>query len=255
MKEKRRRAASRASDGGSAEVDTEELFLLRQGEAVVDREVGEVEVAVAHARILPIDDPHPAPVPDEVRGKEVVVTRDRLVLGAADRGLDLGRPRQGAVVGGRGCRRRARGRSPRSPRRPGTSRTPTGSGRRRASRAAAPATSARALPSRSSSGSIPRPSMNSVTIAGGSVRHRRDGRRDADLRGRLVGGVLRAAVDAEQVRVLAGHPDHVVAAANTDPVVAVRDPALERLRIVPSGSPKQAALIARRSVPRSLPGG
>ena len=42
-------------------------------ELVVDREVGEVEVAVAHPRVLPVDDPEPVLATEEVRGEQVVV--------------------------------------------------------------------------------------------------------------------------------------------------------------------------------------
>ena len=43
------------------------------GEAVVDREVRQVEEDVAHPRVLPVDDPDPAAVVDEVGGEQVVV--------------------------------------------------------------------------------------------------------------------------------------------------------------------------------------
>ena len=46
-------------------------------ELVVDREVGEVEERVAHARVLPVDDAQPLAVVEEVRVQEVVVTRPR----------------------------------------------------------------------------------------------------------------------------------------------------------------------------------
>src|SRR5271165_2131634 len=46
-------------------------------EAVVDRQVAEVEVRVAHARVLPVDDQDPPVVlrPDDVPRKQVVVAR------------------------------------------------------------------------------------------------------------------------------------------------------------------------------------
>ena len=44
-------------------------------ELVVDREVGEVEERVAHAGVLPVDDPDRGAVVDEVRVEQVVVAR------------------------------------------------------------------------------------------------------------------------------------------------------------------------------------
>ncbi len=54
-------------------------------------------------------------------------------------------------------------------------------------------------------------------------QHRRHRRRDADLGGGGVRRELRAAIDAEERGVLAGHPDHVVGPAERRAVVAVRD--------------------------------
>ena len=58
-----------------AEVGAQQLLDRRVLELVVAREVGEVEEDVAHPRVLPVDDPDPAAVVDEVRVQEIVVTR------------------------------------------------------------------------------------------------------------------------------------------------------------------------------------
>ena len=48
---------SRAPAAALGEVGLEQRDLARLAELVVDREVGEVEVAIAHPGVLPIDDP------------------------------------------------------------------------------------------------------------------------------------------------------------------------------------------------------
>ena len=72
--------------------------------------------------------------------------------------------------------------------------------------------------------------MKLVTIAGGSVSIAATGRGNADLGGGGVGGELGGAVDAEQRGVLSGHADHVVRAAESRAVIAVRDAPGKRLR-------------------------
>ena len=64
-----------------AEVGLEQLRLLVVVELVVDREVAEVEPAVAHPRVLPVDQLDALAVAQEVRGQQVVVGRHRLVAG------------------------------------------------------------------------------------------------------------------------------------------------------------------------------
>ena len=59
-----------------AEVRREQLSARVGIELVVDREVREVEEAVAHARVLPVDDPQVLAVVEEVRVQEVVVARN-----------------------------------------------------------------------------------------------------------------------------------------------------------------------------------
>src|SRR5687768_18218530 len=52
----------------------------------------------SHPRVLPVDDPEPVAVVEEVRGEEVVVTGDRLVLWADQRRLDPARVGQRLLV-------------------------------------------------------------------------------------------------------------------------------------------------------------
>ena len=55
-----RSAAKRRGVHGSPPVGGQQPLVVGLVEAVVDRQVAEVEVAVAHARVLPVDDPHAA---------------------------------------------------------------------------------------------------------------------------------------------------------------------------------------------------
>ena len=61
--------------GELAEVRRQQLFVLVVAQLVVDREVGEIEEAVAHAGVLPVDDLHVSVLRDEVRVQQVVVAR------------------------------------------------------------------------------------------------------------------------------------------------------------------------------------
>ena len=90
------------------------------------------------------------------------------------------------------------------------------------------ATSASLSGSRSSSAVSSRPGMKRVIEAGRVLDEGRHRRCDAEVRGALVRGALRLAVDAQQRGVLAGQPDHVVGAAEPHSEVAIRDPAVER---------------------------
>ena len=74
--------------------------------------------------------------------------------------------------------------------------------------------------------------MNSVTIAGGSVRNAATGAATPISAAAWFAACSAARSMPSRFVSLPGHADHVVAAAHTDPVVAVRDPALERLGIV-----------------------
>ena len=93
-------------------------------ELVVDREVREVEEAVAHARVLPVDDPEPLAVVEEVRVQEVVVARHRRAR-RPRRSRSAARSRAPSRTP-RGSRRRARAPSRGRPRRRGRSRSVPG---------------------------------------------------------------------------------------------------------------------------------
>ena len=77
-----------------ADVRLEQHLALRRVELVVDGEVREIEEAIAHTRVLPVDDPEPLAVVQEVRIQEVVVARNRHVGSASslDPAGDLVRP-------------------------------------------------------------------------------------------------------------------------------------------------------------------
>src|SRR5262249_25409934 len=59
--------------GIAAAVSAEQRLVTGGIETVVDREVRDVERRVAHAGVLPVDDPEPVGAPNEVRREEVVV--------------------------------------------------------------------------------------------------------------------------------------------------------------------------------------
>ncbi len=58
------------------EVGREERLGLRPVQLVVDREVRQVEEAVANSGVLPVDDAQDVAVVEEVRVQEIVVARD-----------------------------------------------------------------------------------------------------------------------------------------------------------------------------------
>ena len=105
------------------EVRDEQGLVAGPVELVVDGEVAEVEVAVVHARVLPVEQPEAAVRQgQEVGGEQVVVTGARR-LGAPGEGRPhpLGHG-HGPVVGVGDRRPRGPSPSPRSPGAPGTSR-------------------------------------------------------------------------------------------------------------------------------------
>ncbi len=69
-------SASTSAGRTLAEVRLEQRLALGRVELVVDGEVREVEEAVAHPRVLPVDDAEPLAVVQEVGVQEVVVARD-----------------------------------------------------------------------------------------------------------------------------------------------------------------------------------
>ena len=153
---KRMSSSARSSSRRTSPKYAVEQLSARVGvELVVDREVREVEEAVAHARVLPVDDPQVLAVVEEVRVQEVVVARNAVARG-------LAAPRSAAPPPAptrtrEGSRRLDRARSAGRSRRRGTSRTRRESAARR-ERLAAPARLAAAAPARairSSGGTSP----------------------------------------------------------------------------------------------------
>src|SRR4051812_4065676 len=59
-----------------AEVRPQQRPVVGVGEAVVDAEVGQVEEAVVHPRVLPVDEEDALALAHEVRAEQVVVARD-----------------------------------------------------------------------------------------------------------------------------------------------------------------------------------
>ena len=209
-----------------AEVGAQQLLDRRVLELVVAREVGEVEEDVAHPRVLPVDDPDPAAVVDEVRVQEIVVTR---ALGdVPSRAFDLVCDLAGVRVGRWGrdpVRHRAlsidlddaeRVESGRDglPRMDGAKRLrdPPERVRRphRLGRHARP---------------FDEPG-HEVALGLDELDHLRP---HPDRGGRQRCLVLGAPVDPEQVRVATGDPQHVRPVVEHDLEVVVRDPAAEHL--------------------------
>ena len=196
-------------------------------ELVVRGQVAEVEVAVVHARVLPVEEPQPVAVGDEVGAQEVVVARATRFGRRAERGFDLGRACRGALVGrgDRRCRATA-----------ATSRCRCGT--RKQSKV--PASGPDSWKARSAAADRSQPLRRGELRArelgpGDEPRHeialrfeeRRDRRRDPE-RGRLfVGGALDVAVDVEQLGLVAGDPQHEALAVDLDDEVAVRGAAAE----------------------------
>ena len=58
---------------GRSLVRLQEDGVLGRREAVVDREVPEIEERIPEARVLPVEDPDPVPVVDEIGIEQVVV--------------------------------------------------------------------------------------------------------------------------------------------------------------------------------------
>jgi hypothetical protein len=209
-----------------AEVGAEEFLLVLCLQLVVDREVREIEEDVTHARVLPVDDPDPIRVADEVRVQEVVVAGPQRL--ATSGSFDpTGEPvRLG--VRGRQLPSRAldRGRvrlddaervELRRERRPGVEsgeRVRHGRDRVRRSevvgRHRAPVDEAR---DECALASVERDDLRSDACRGRSAR----------------GGVLGPPVDSQELRVLAADPKHVRLVADVHAEVVIRDAATEPL--------------------------
>ena len=161
-------SACTSSSRALAEVGAQESRARVVVELVVDREVREVEEAVAHSRVLPVDDAQPLAIVQEVRVQKVVVARDGSVRRAPR--LDPGGELVSPLVVPPAPGHRARARSSGSSRRHGTSRTcPKWPGRRETR--AAPRRRARACPSRASA--PPADSHPPRTASRASLRARR----------------------------------------------------------------------------------
>src|SRR5215218_8458062 len=224
-----REAPARA---GLAPVALEQPLVPGLVEAGGDRQVGEVEVAVAHARVLPVDDPDPLAVVDEVGRQQVVVTGDGRVLGMGRVERRLDPPRALAEVAERARRprpaRRCRGRVevddvPRREavrdRRPAVD-VPQRDGHLRDHvRPADVAAGERA------------PGDEGGDEALGVAQERHDLGPDAGRGGRRRRLALAVAVDAQQRGVLARQAHDHLAAAVADAQVVVGDAAAEGLRV------------------------
>ena len=222
----------------------------------------EVEERVAHAGVLPVDDPDPLAVVDEVGVEQVVVAGPQLdrrgQAGARSMRRPIARaPARTPAGSARRERRPARG----TPRRCAAARTGPGWPDRRgcgaASRPRARASRAR--------GPASRLTGDAVDEAGDEVALRPDEgghlRPDPDPRRRHRRGVLHLAADAEQVGVVAGQPDDVAvrAAGDVDQEVAVGDPAESGVSVssrpASSGTRCSAPTSSSRSSPRSSSSG
>ena len=92
---------SRANLAGrtSAFVGVQQGLIGLRRQLVVDAEVAEVEERVAHAGVLPVDDPQPRPVVNEVRVQQVVVAGERVDRAREQRPLDAAAGIAGTLVG------------------------------------------------------------------------------------------------------------------------------------------------------------
>ena len=81
-----------------AVVGEQQHLVLVGRELVVDAEVAEVEERVAHPGVLPVDDPDPCPVVDEVGVEQVVVAGPQLERRREAGELDPPADRRGQLV-------------------------------------------------------------------------------------------------------------------------------------------------------------
>src|SRR5262245_9247289 len=213
--------------GVAATVGAEQRLVTGSIEPVVDREVRQVERGVAHAGVLPVDDPEPIAVADEVRREQVVVAGPELdgaappldPVGGRLRELVAGREPDSALPGDRGvCLDDAERVEAARDRRPLVQPPEE---RRRVCRR--------------------HPADLPLDEAGDEVALRLDESDhlgpDAECSSGPRGLVLDAAVDAEEVGVLASDPDDERVRAVLHLEVAVRDAAAERLDRVDAAGP------------------
>ena len=186
---------------------------------MIDGEVAEIEERVAHAGVLPVHQPQPGSVVDEVRVQQVVVARAqrRVAPPLLDpvrqlgRVLVAGRAADSTLVGDRPVRlddaERVEAAGDRPP-------------------------SVEAAQQRRNLLDPGAPDL-ALDVARHEVAlrlHERDHLRpDPELRGRDGRVALDVAVDSQQLGVLAADAEHERLAAGDDLEVAVRDPAAERL--------------------------
>jgi len=193
---------------------------------VVNAEVAEVEVGVAHPGVLPVDDPDPRPVVDEVGVQEVVVARPQLErrdqagqLDAAGDGfgqVELGRDRHPARHRERAIRLDDAERHEES-----GDRGPIVDPPQRRPHGAQPGRRAHLSLGDRVALDEPRDEVALRPEVGDDLRPDADAGRGHGRR------VLHLAADAEEVGVVAGEPNHEPGSARRagDEEVAVRDPA------------------------------
>ena len=202
-----------------AAVRAKEPALALLVELVVDGEVPEVEERVAHACVLPVDDPRAAAVVDEVRVQEVVVTRARVSEGAPP--LDHIGDRFGPVV---------RGGNPDAPLPRGRPVDLDDAEAVEAGRERRPGVEARERGANLLDVDPPDLALDEARdeVALG-LHEAHDLRCEAEFRGDPGRCVLGAAVDPEELGVLAADPQDEALAVDRDLEVPVRDAAAERL--------------------------
>ncbi len=81
-----------------ARVGLQERRVAVRVQLVIDREVAEIERRVAHSGVLPVDDPKPVSIVDEVGVQQVVVAGPKLHRRGQAGQLDPARDRPGEVV-------------------------------------------------------------------------------------------------------------------------------------------------------------
>ncbi len=59
-----------------AKIEAQQQFALLIGQGLVDRKVAKIKENVAHAGILPIEDPDSATIVNEIAGKQVIMAKD-----------------------------------------------------------------------------------------------------------------------------------------------------------------------------------
>ena len=213
-------AHQRQRSGIAAAVTVEQRSLAVRIQLVVDGEVREVEVRVAHAGVLPVDDPRPLAVVDEVQGEEVVVARHQRA--AAARGLDaVGDVEQLLVLGRNLHATLASGRRVRLDH---AKHIETG-GQDGSARMQLAEQAAGLVRIRIADRAFHEPRHEAAVLEAD------DFGADAELRREQRRLVLVLPVDAQQLRVLPADAEHERLTAHRDLEVVIRDAAAERLDV------------------------